>query len=207
MGAGGVFVARKTSDIAMLLGSRSKSRSRGGIGSRFFGFVDGLLGRAGHRHKERRQQSVSVWVFAIGLLAAFAGGFVVGDKVAGKAAGSDPLRAVGEAPTMINEVDTTPLSNTYFVVSVYPDLPPEEARSKAADLSNYLQQCGLQKARPYLVPLDRGSIWVVAVYFEGDSERAATAQLLQTLPEEVPDEMFVRLRKNERVWPRERTIQ
>lgn len=206
-------MARKTSDIAMLLGSRSKSRSRSskGFGSSLVGFVDNLLGRAGgsrgRRRSEKRPQMVSAWVFGIGLLVAFGGGFFFGGKFGGGDAGPDALRANGREPALLNEIETQPLSSQAFIVSSYQGVPDTEAKTRAQDLSNYLREQGLASARPYPWPQDQGVLWLVAVYFDGEQDAAQKTQVLQRLPAEVPDKMFVHWRKTESVWPMRWQIQ
>jgi hypothetical protein len=205
-GGQGVLVARKTSDIAMLLSSRSKSRSRngGGLTATFIGLVDKVLGRSSKRgrRKERRPQSVSMWMFVGGVLVAFGGGFMIGDRVSAAGPGVDSLRAAGRAPTFVNTVETKPLSPEAFVVAAYQKLPPQEAKQKAVDLTKYLQDQGFAKARPYPWPNSNGSIWVVAVYFDGDQEAQRTSSMLRDLPEDVPDTDFCELRKSDKQeWP------
>ena len=204
-------MARKTSDIAMLLGSsRSKSRSRsgGGITALLMGFVDKLLGRSSKRSRrpERRHRKVSMWLFVAGLLLAFGGGFMIGDRVSEVADGSDPLRAPGRTPSFVNEVDTKPLSPEAFVVAAYPGEPDEEAKTSAVELANYLQQQGFAKARPYPWEQDNGPLWLVAVYFDGDQEAQKTSDMLKQLPPDVPDARFVKLRK-QKEWPSRHKIQ
>jgi len=204
---------RKTSDIAMLLGSRGKSRSRGsrgGLGSSFFGAIDGALGRVFKGRRKDRAQAVPLVVFAIGLLVAFGGGFLVGDRFSG-GDGNDPLRArIGQQPGFVNEVDTTPLASHAFIVTAYPlteNLDEAGARQKATDLAAYLVQHGLEKARPFPWPRNQGIIWVTAVYFSNDVEQQETRDRLLNMPDSVPDEMFCELRIKDSEWPTVMRIQ
>lgn len=205
-GAGGDSV-RKTSDIAMLLGSRGKARSRGsrgGFGSSFFGAVDGLLGRFGKSRRKDKGQSVSMVVFAIGLLVAFGGGFLVGGRLGGQEGGDALDMRVGHKPDFVKELESTPLEDKAFIVTAYPvtdTLDEEGARKKATDLAAYLTSQGLAKARPYPWPRNDGVIWVTAVYFSGEAEQLATLDRLINMPDSVPDELFRKLRIDDSQWP------
>ena len=181
-----MFVARKTSDIALLLSPRGKSRSRSGFGHTVSKFFDQLLGRTrGRSLRDRRGQSVSTWIFVGGIVLAFAGGFLLGGQFGGD---NDPGRAGlhanaaggGTKPGFVGEVDTLPLASHAFVVSAYPNLPAVEAKGRAAKLGEYLRAAGLAKARPYLYPGKSGPLWIVAVYYDGDSEAAATRERLES---------------------------
>lgn len=209
-------MARKTSDIAMLLGSRSKARTSKstGLTSKLVGFIDSMLGRPskGVRRQEKREQTVPLLVFAIAVLAAFGGGYAVGGGF-GKSSDVDPLRAggaIGRTPTFVDEVITEPMAPEAFIVSAYKGVPAAEAKARAQSLAKYLQGKGLTKTRPYPWPLDGASLWVVAVYFDGAAEAQKTLTLLQALPDDVPDEMFVRIREKDSAteagWPSSRTI-
>lgn len=202
---------RKTSDIAMLLGSRGKSRSRssrGGLGASFLGAIDGLLGRFGKNRRGGRRsdrgQTVPVIVFAIGLLVAFGGGFLLGDRLGG-ADGSDSLDArVGQKPVFLKELDAAPLEKQAFIVTAYPvneNMDEATAQQKASDLASYLYSKGLKKARPYAWPGKEGAIWVTAVYFSGKAEERMTRDRLFNTPEDVPDELFCKLRNDDSQWP------
>ena len=197
---------RKTSDIAMLLGSRGKSRSRGSRGARkgflpsLLGVVDGLLGRARKGGRKKRGPSVPMFLFTVGLLAAFGGGFLLGDRLNG-GEGENPLRArVGVQPGFIHEHDTTKLADEGFVVTAFAvseRRTEEEARQRASDLAKYLQDQGLAKARPREF---RPGVWVTVVYFDGDAEHDGTRDELLNLPEEVPCVEFRQYRA-ESQWP------
>lgn len=202
-------MARRTSDIAMLLGSSSKSRSskNSGFTGKLVGFVDSLLGRKPKRNRrqERREQSVPMLVFAIAVLVAFGGGYAIGGGFGGKGKDSNTLIAPGRTPTFVDEVETQPLAAEAFIVSAYPGVPAADAKIRAHSLSQHLVGQGLLKARPYPWPQADGTLWVVAVYFDGQAEFAKTAQMLRDLPQDVPDEMFCNIRKNDRQsatgWP------
>lgn len=194
---------RKTSDIAMLLGSRSKSRSRGskkGLFSSFLRVVDGLLGRPKGRRSKPRSSSVSTIVFACGLVAAFGGGFVLGERVGGgEPASEGSLNArVAQRPGFV--LEDTKLADNGFVVAAYAvteQRPPEVARRCAVDLAKYLSENGLAKSRPREW---RDGLWVTVVYYEGDAERDHTRAMLLNMPEDAPDEDFRRSRA-ETDWP------
>lgn len=216
-------MARKTSDIALLLGSRGRSRSRkGGFAQKLFGYVEGLFGRKTARSlREDRAQKVSVWLFAVGLLVAFGSGFLIGGGVGGAGVDENPLNANGNAnggdrtrpnggqrPAFVGEVDATQLSSRAYVVSAYANLDEDAAREQADGLARWLQGAGLQKARAYLFPRNgQDPVWTTAVYFDGDAEAVATRNLLLALPADVPDRMFVAFRKKGgESWPAEYTI-
>ena len=203
---------RKTSDIAMLLGSRSKSRSRGFRGSRrgvvgsILGLVDTLLGRGSKGRRNQRSQTVPMMVFVVGLLSALGSGFLLGDWLDG-GAGDNPLNArIGQQPGFINEVDTAKLADDGFVVSVYEVTERRteaEARQSAADLAKYLRGSGLEKSRPLKY---NGQIWATVVYYEGASERDRTRDLLLNMPEDVPCAEFCHWRKDSD-WPHSAAIE
>lgn len=206
-------MARKTSDIALLLSSRGRSRSKSGFGYVVRNLVDTLLGRSqsgrGLRRDDRRARGVSVWVFAGGVLLAFAGGFLLGGRLGGPAdPGAAGLRAgvTGRTPSFVGEVDAAPMAPQAFVVSAYPGQVDDEARARAVALARYLQGHGLPKARPYRYPSRDGAVWVVAVYFDGEVEQQATRDRLRALPSDVPDETFGMLRNSDEHWPQWRDI-
>lgn len=200
---------RKTSDIAMLLGSRSKSRSRGSKKSLFSSFlrvVDGLLGRSKGGRGKQRGASISTIVFACGLIGAFGGGFVVGERVGGAGQESPLNTRVAQRPEFVHEVDTAKLAAEGFVVAAYavtPERSDQDARQCAVDISKYLVENGLPKARPYEW---RAGLWVAVVYFDGDAERDHTRAMLLNMPDDVPDADFCRSRL-ETDWPQSYEIQ
>lgn len=201
---------RKTSDIAMLLGSRSKSRSRGSkksLWSSLLRTVDGLLGRSKGGRSRQRGASVSTILFACGLVGAFGGGFVLGGRVGG-AGGGDPLQArAPQRPGFMHE--DAKLAEFGFVVSAYavvpddPERTEQRARQRASDLAKYLAENGLPKSR---CREWREGLWVTVVYYEGDAERDHTRAVLLNLPDEVPDQDFRRSR-SETDWPQSYSIQ
>lgn len=191
-------MARKTSDIAMLLGSSSKSRSGrgGGLTGKLVGFIDSMLGRKSKRRRhERREQTVPMLVFGVAVLLAFGGGYAIGGGFGDKGDGTNPLRASGRSPSFVDEIETRPMAGEAFIVSAYPGELAADAKVLAHSLSQYLQTQGLAKVRPYPWPQVNGTLWVVAVYFDGEAEAEKTRQLLDGLPADVPDEMFCNIRK------------
>lgn len=203
-------MARKTSDMAMLLGRSGKSRShKSGLTKKLVGFIDTMLGRASKRgsRQERRPQSVPLLVFGIVVVTAFGSGYAIGSGVSETVDGIDSLRApAGREPSFVDEIKTKPLAAEAFIVSGYPGMPSSEARSRAHDLSKYLNRNGLQqKARPYPWPTETGTVWVVAVYFDGQSDKERVEKALHSLPAEVPDESFSNLRASDS-WPSTRRI-
>lgn len=202
-------MARKTSDIAMLLSSRSKSRSRKGRGitGALVGMIDNLLGRKAKRGRRQmssmRAMSVSAWVFAICVLVAFGGGFLVGGAFGTSGDGTDPLRAPGRSATFVGEFEIEPLSRDAFIVAAYPDDSAPAAKQHAINLTKYLQAKGFEKARPFLWPQgNKGPVWVVTVYYDGQAEAQATRDLLRNLPMDVPDQVFVHVRNvSKSDWP------
>lgn len=203
---------RKTSDIAMLLGARGKSRSRSsrrGVFSPFLGVIDGVLGYSGKRRRKQRKQNVPAMVFAVAVIAAFGGGFLVGGQFA-DAAGDDPLRArVGRAPDFVNERLTEKLADQGYVVAIYdPAIAGGDAEAKqdALNLAKYLQGMGLEKSRALLWNTQEASFWVTVVYYEGDAERDGTKDQLLNLPEDVPCQEFASYRSDSG-WPADRKIE
>jgi hypothetical protein len=198
-------VARKTSDIAMLLGSRGKARTSKstGLTGKLVGFIDSMLGRSAKRgrRQEKREQTVPLLVFSLAVLLAFGGGYAVGGGFA-KSDGTDPLRAAGREPLFVDEVNTTPLSSEAFIVAAYPGVAPAEAKARAQSLAKHLQGRGLTRTRPYPWPQQGPSLWVVAVYFDGPVQAEQTAAQLRALPDDVPDQMFASYRANDaEAWP------
>ncbi|HEX6811829.1 MAG TPA: hypothetical protein VF384_09430 [Planctomycetota bacterium] len=198
----------------MLLGSRGRagSRSSSKFADTVRGLIGSLFGRTSGRWREdhrRRGMAVPAWLASALALGCFVGGFVMGDHL-GQAKGvksSEALRTTGRTPELLVETDTRPLSHTAFIVSAFPKLDPAVAKARAKALSDYLVGMKLAKARPYWWSSAASPLWVVAVYFDGDAELAATRKLLMGLPAEVPDETFVHWRNNEAEWPRALSIQ
>jgi hypothetical protein len=207
-------VARKTSDIALLLGSRGRSRSRGsrGFADTVRKFIDKLAGRRGsgrslRRDDRRGRQNVSGWLFLIGLLVAFGGGFVVGGKFGGPGGPADLSANPGRTPGFVGEFVTPPLTSDAFIVAAYPGLEPDEAKERGAGLCAWLRDHGLQKARLYEYLTEKvGRVWVVAVYFDGSAEEEATHKRLKALPQDAPDQAFAQSRSQDEQWPLPRRI-
>lgn len=202
-------MVRKTSDMALLLGSRGRGRSRSGLATFVRGIYESWFGRSQWR-SERPARSLQVpgWLAAVALLAAFAGGFLVGGKLGGAPSEGAGLQANKPAtPSFVGEFDARPLSRTAFVVAAYPELAEADAKAAAKALSDWLVAQGLAKARPYLFPRQVGPVWTVAVYFDGEAEQQATRNLLTRLPEAVPDSTFLLYRNTEAEWPKPWPIQ
>lgn len=203
--------------MVLLLGSRGQHRRNNGFGASLLRTVGSLFGsfgpfgrRTGSRRMEmgRSQRSVSAWVAFGGALVCFAGGFLLGDHFA--AAKVDPsaagLNASAKAPGFIGETDTRPLTGRAFIVAIYQNVPASDAKLKAKALSDWLRAQGLSSARPYEYPAQVGPLWVVAVYFDGDADKAAKRAELNKLPEDVPDAVFCQLRKGSAGWPEDYSI-
>ncbi len=200
--------------MVLLLGSRGRVRGRSG--SKFVdtvrGIVAAVFGRTSSRRRDDmrpRARMVPGWWALAAALTCLVGGFFAGDHFArGKAAtgaGESGLQAKGtdpRAPGFVDEVDARKLSRAAFIVSAYPTLPPAEAKAKAKALSDHLRGMQLDKARPCEYAAKDGPLWVVAVYYDGDSEFAATRDKLRLLPADVPDATFVQLRNTEAEWPK-----
>jgi hypothetical protein len=219
-------VARKTSDIALLLGSRGRSRGRSPLGKFVRGIYEAWFGRSQWREtRSSRALQVPGWFAVVLVLAAFGGGWVLG----GKAGSTADLRAKtgsgGNAPAapgpitagFVGEFDARPLPGHKhcFIVSAYPKMPADEAKAKAKACADYLVGQGLAKARPYEVAAEAGALWVVAVYYDGDQELIATRNHLQSLPQDVPDAWLAQFRATAQQnpddpkleWPRAWVIQ
>ena len=205
----GCPVVRKTSDMVLLLGSRGRSRSSGSkFGDTLRGIVGTVFGGNSSRRRDdlrRRNSAVPAWVASALALGCFAGGFLMGDHFGqqkGAKAGVDSLRTSGRKAELLTEADTPRLSAEAFIVSAYPNLDVSAAKEGAKALSDYLRERKIGKARPYWWVDGPKPLWVVAVYFDGPTEREATRNLLQALPADVPDEAFVHLRNTEVEWPK-----
>lgn len=197
-------MVRKTSDMALLLGSRGRGRSRSGVGKFLLGVWETWFGRSQWRdERSRRSLQVPGWIAAVGVLAAFASGWLLGGKVGGQPPGGGAgLKANNPAtPSFVGEFDARPMARKAFLVAMYPELAEADAKASAKALSDWLAGQKLAKARPYLAQGRKGPVWTVAVYFE-DHEQIATRDLLLGLPDQVPDASFVSLRKNEPEWPK-----
>jgi hypothetical protein len=207
---------RKSSDIAMLLGSRGRRPSRSGFTQRVRSAYESWVGKNQWRREPRKLFGpVPGWAALIGVLAAFGGGYGLRGVLAPVAANAangvaenggaasaqlDTRTETGQAPTFL-DFDTTPLTREGFVVAAYPGQEAGNAKSRAKQLAEWLRQQGFAKAKPYEYPTKEGGLWTVFVYYEGEAEAAATQDRLIALPVEVPDAAFVQLRKTENPWP------
>jgi len=207
--------------MVLLLGSRGQYRGRNNSGftgalrrvvdavSQITGFGGG---RSGRRSESRSSRGTSAgsWIALGGALACFGIGYLVGHSTAGVVPpgpgnGASSLKADGNSgaapvqPAMMAESDVRPLANQAFVVAAY-EMDAAEAKARAKSLGAWLRGQNLAKARPFEFPSERGPVWVVAVYYDGEAEQAETKDRLAALPADVPDEVFVRLRKDPK-WP------
>ena len=204
--------------MVLLLGSRGQYRGRSSSGfvgtlRRFSATALQFLGigrPANLRRGETRASrgsTVSGWLALGGALLFFAVGYLVGHSTSNAAPGngSAGLKADGNgaagptAPAIIGEFDARPLGSEAFAVVAYQlDAAAGKARAKA--LSDWLRARDLQKARPFEYPGKDGPLWIVAVYFDGAAEEAATRERLKQLPADVPDDVFASQRANPK-WP------
>jgi hypothetical protein len=171
---------------------------------------DSWFGRPQWRQERRGlRAAVPGWLAAVLVLAAFAGGMLVGGRLlAPSGGGGEALHAAGNSqltgvePTVL-EIDDKPMSRQAFIVSFYPGLAAADARGRAQAFSRWLQQQGLAKAKPYEFPGDKGKVWTVLVYYENEIEQRATRDRLVMLPDDVPDPSFLRLRAEipKEEWP------
>ncbi|MBX3461749.1 MAG: hypothetical protein KF830_01145 [Planctomycetes bacterium] len=193
--------------MVLLLGSRGQYRGRrSSLFASVAASVAAFFGRArspsrGGSRGARGGAGGLVLLFVA--LLGFVGGFFVRGQVvaASPAAGAAGLQAGPQAPGIVGEIEAAPLASHAFIVSVYPGLDAGSAQQRALQLSQYLRAQKLLKARPFEYASQQGPLWVVAVYFDGDAERAATRDKLLQLPADVPDTTFVELRKTEPDWP------
>jgi hypothetical protein len=197
-------VARKTSDIALLLGSRGRGRSRSGVQRLVRGMWESWFGRSPWRDdRPSKHLLVPGWLAAAGVLAAFAGGYLAGGRFGGAAGdGVAGLRAeVPNAPVVFEA--TEPLEDEAFLVAMYPDAAEAEGSAQAKLFAGWLVEQGLKKAQPYLLP--GIGAWSVAVYYGSPAEAQATRDKLAGL-HDVPDRAFHDWREQRRKagedWPR-----
>lgn len=212
-------MARKVSDMVLLLGSRGRPRSRGRSG-----FAKSSLGQVlagayravfGRSRSERPTGSSGLVLGAVALLC-FAGGYLTGGHfMAPRSAEAAELQAGGtkgnpkaeqRAPGVIGEIDTKPKSSQALIVAAYEGVAPEEARQQAVALTEYLQRKHkLTNAKPYEAKTPQGSLWLVVVYYGSEAEKARSREQLLLLPADVPDEHLVRMRRegrdSENGWP------
>jgi hypothetical protein len=199
-------VARKVSDMVLLLGSRGRSRTSSKSA------LDQVLGRIvrwfsgssrflGSSQRERRAPRLPLGVIAVAL-ACFAAGYFVRGQFGPSPAGTEKsLKA--QAPGAIGEFDAMPLSKEALIVVGYDRLAPEIARPKAKQMAEFLQARGHKRARPYEAHMEAGSLWLVVVYYDGEAEKLEEQKRLRLLsPGDVNDEFFSKTRADfEKDWP------
>lgn len=195
--------------MAMLLGSRGRGRSRGGVGKALRGLFGGLFGRGEWRPEPAAKARVlPMWVAGFAVVAGLGGGYFLGTQTGGGAAvGLTGLKAPApRTPGFVGEFDATPLASQAFLVTLYPNVAEADAKANAKRFSDWMVGQGVKKAKPYLAKLATGPTWGVAVYFDGEDEQTATRNQLQKLPAEVPDAGFVELRNTIQGWPKAYTL-
>lgn len=203
-------MVRKTSDIALLLGSRGRGRPRGGGFARSVrGIWASWFGRSQWRDdRPPKHLLVPGWLAAAGVLAAFAGGYLAGGRFGTSPAdGKAGLMATAPVTPVLfaeNESDETePLEANAFLVAMYPGIGDAEGRAQARQFAAWLVERDLKKARAYLVA--QNDTWAVAVYYGSPAEQQATRDKLVAL-RDVPDQSFHEWREERRnkgeEWPR-----
>jgi hypothetical protein len=167
------------------------------------GMWQSWFGRSQWRdERPSRRLQVPGWLAATALLGAFAGGYLIGGRVGGKAGETEALQVSRPQKAGFIDVDGQPMTRNAFIVSAYPETPEATAKAAAGALSEWLRGRRLQKAKPWLTTDRAGNpLWTVAVFFEGEAEEKATRDLLLGVPEDVPDEIFVHWRKMTQGWP------
>ncbi len=211
--------------MALLLGARGRlgSRKGGGFLSVVRGAFESLTGRSWRsEQRSQRGRNIPGWLAGVGVLAAFAGGFLAGGRFGGPssvgnpAAGGSGLHAqgtqqqagaqngggapTGTQPSVLDSGDTAKLGSHALAVCGYKKIADAKA------MCAMLKGRGLEKARPYEVKQGADSVWVVVVYYDGDSQRQETIQLLRSLTSaEAPDVLDQRARVENRgeAWPPE----
>lgn len=199
-------MVRRTSDIALLLGSRGRVKSRSGFGRSITKMIDGWFsGRSPWREARPTRRVVPGWLALAAVLAAFAGGFWVGGKSTQASTGTTGLDARPGKEAGFIGADEKPWNKQFLMAAAYLGLSTAQGHANAKALSEYLLGKGLTKARPYLYPTAKGQFWVVAVYYDGDAELRKTTDLMRALPASVPDEAFTSLRRKQETqeagWP------
>lgn len=217
-------MARKASDLVLLLGSRGggrgRGRSSGGLLAPVVGAFAWLLGGSSRSRRSNRGLSVLAskvpgWLVLGVAFACFGGGYLVGGKFGGgggelglratldgNGAGADRRGAEGAGPQKPGVIeDTKKLSNNAFFVAAYTNESDDVAREQASVLAGWLSGHGIDKARPYQAQTPRGLTWFVVVYYSGDSDQEATRNKLLALPDDVPDTNFQYFKKVETNWP------
>ena len=193
--------------MAMVLGSRSRSRGRGGLAKTVRSLWEACFGRAAWLPEPAaKARLLPLWLAVGGALAAFVGGFFLGGQAGGAAKPPVDLRAAAAngpvAPSFVGEFDAQPLSRQAFLVALYPGRSEAEAKASAKGLCDWLMARKLLRARPHQWATKAGKTWGVAVYYDGAADETATRNLLLSLPVEVPDPSFVELRNTIQGWPK-----
>jgi len=190
--------------------------------------------------RSQRGRSIPGWIAAAALLVAFAGGFVAGGRFggggeaglhmqsgtgqngggqsggnqtggkSGGASGDSTTRSPGNGPiagtqpTVLDPSETAKLSSKALAVCGYNQAADAKAMSAA------LRARGCDKARPYEVQAASGTVWLVVVYYDGDSKRQETIELLKSLtgggaPAELRDAVAAREQAENKgtAWPYE----
>lgn len=116
--------------------------------------------------------------------------------------GNNPI--TGTPPSVLDPSETAKLSSKALAVCGYNQAADAKAMSAA------LRARGCDKARPYEVQAESGSVWLVVVYYDGDTKRQETIQLLQSLtgggaPAELRDAVAERAKAENKgsAWPYE----
>lgn len=208
--------------MALLLGARGRlgSRKGGGFLSVVRGAFESLTGRSWRsEQRSQRGRSIPGWLAGVGVLAAFAGGFLAGGRFGGPstivnpAAGSSGLHTqqpavgqsggsapTGQQPSVLDGGEPAKLSSHALAVCAYKQIA--DAKAMCATLRGR----GLDKARPYEAKQGADTYWLVVVYYDGDSQRQETIQLLRSLTAtEAPDVLAARASAENRgqAWPYE----
>lgn len=229
-------MARKSSDMILLLGSRGRSRGRSssfghklrGIAAKAFGSGAQSGRGASWVSGGRRAGGVSLlammpgWLAVALALACFVGGYFVGGHFAsakeltpqgaglnanGGDRGNTGDGLAGRAPSMIGEVDAKVLSSTAFVLSGYAHLEPAAAKAAAKALTDRLQGYGLANARPHEFRTDAGPVWAAVVYYDGPTQEKLTKAQIEALPAEAGDDVMRSFKRTDPSWPLPQQIQ
>ncbi|MBL8755684.1 MAG: hypothetical protein JNK15_20480 [Planctomycetes bacterium] len=166
--------------------------------------VASWFGRSSWRsERPSRFAAVPGWMALVGVAVAFGGGYLAGGRFGGNPqseAGLHMKQQPAAKPGFVGEVDSKPLAKDAFIVAAYDGIQPADAKVRAVALAEFLQREGLTTARPYEFPLEKGGLWMVAVYYRNDQEMQGLKNRLLKL-EDVPDANFVFRRKQEKEWP------
>lgn len=193
--------------MAMLLGSRSRSRGRGGVGKVVRQLWEACFGRAAWVPEPvAKAKLLPLWMAVGAAFVAFVAGYVLGGQAGVAPKPSADLRAPAGAgpvaPGFVGEFDARPLTGKAFLVALYPGQSEAAAKASAKGLCDWLADRKLLRARPYPWATAAGQTWGVAVYFDGPADETATRNLLQGLPAAVPDPSFTELRNTIQGWPK-----